>query len=327
MPFRYLVAGRELRSELPLPSLSRLQDAPPAAKGPGLDGGTLELIGSAQAFEEPARWLYTERYDETLEPWRAVGVRADGRGYLVRLFGFADFVLERGSPVARVRVAGGAPDAAIEPLFLEQVLPLWWALLGRPCLHASAVVWGEGEQARAIAFAGASGTGKSTLATSLAGAGGLFADDCLALDVTDEGVIAHPGHRAVRLLADSAEALFASAEAGEPAPGGDKRRVVVRAAERPLVVARVFVLEPVAAEAAGVRVSRLTMRDAVSRLAGCLFRVDPEDRSQLAGELDLLERMAGRVAAARIEVPRRFEALAEVRAAIGADLAGDRARK
>ncbi len=68
-----------------------------AAIDPGVGAGPLELIASARAFEEPARWLYTERYDETLEPWRAVGVCADGRSYLVRLFGFADFVLERGA--------------------------------------------------------------------------------------------------------------------------------------------------------------------------------------------------------------------------------------
>ena len=321
MSFSYLAGGRELWSDVPLPSLCSAPAASASASAvPG--AGAIHLVVSGEPFEEPARWLYTERYDETLEPWRAVGAR--DREYLVRLFGFADFLLEKGGHTARVRVAAGAPESAIEPLFLEQVLPLWWSLLGRPCLHASAVAWGEGEGACAIAFAGASGAGKSTLATSLAGAGGLLADDCLALDVVEGGVLAYPGHRAVRLFGDSAEALFASAEAGELAPDGEKRRVVVPAADRSLPLARIYLLErPASSDVGTARAERLRLRDAVSRLAGCLFRIDPEDRSQLAGELDLLGRIAAGVPVARLVVPRRFEELGGVRGVIEADLRGD----
>ena len=338
MQLRYLLAGRELLSDLPLPSLTPLPDRSPRAviegratsgdlSGAGAsDAGALELVASGGPFEEPRRWLYTERWDETGEPWRAVGVFEREGAYLVRLFGFADFLLERGGRIARVFVPGGAPRGALEPLFLEQVLPLWWGLLGRPCLHASAVAWGEGERARAIAFAGVSGAGKSTLATSLARESGLLSDDCLALDVTEEAVIVHPGHRAVRLWADSAEAMFASPEAGEPSPGGGKRRVTLPVADRGLALARVYVLEP-AEEAEAPRASRLTMRDAVSRLAGCLFRIDPDDVAQMAAELDVLARIASHVAVVRLLVPRRFSALAEARAVIEADLAGDRAKK
>ena len=67
----------------------------------------------------------------------------------------------------------------------------------------------------------------------------------------------------------------------------------------------------------------LRPRDAVARLAACFFRIDPDDRGRLTGELDLLDQIAARVAVVALDVPRRFDALAEVRATIEADLAAE----
>lgn len=309
----YRVGGILLRSELPLPSLA-------PAEGFGEAGEPIHLIVAAEPFGEPERWLYNERFEETSEPWRAVGVLGDR--YLVRLFHHADFFLDRREGTVRVRLAPDAPEGVVEPLFLEQVLPLFASLVGQPCLHASAVVWGEGDGARAVAFAGRSRSGKSTLAGSIAAlGGGLLADDCLMLDVRDDRVLAHPGHRSVRLLADSAEALFASPTAGAPSLDGGKRRLDLRGGTRALPLARIYLLEALGPSEAAARISLLRPRDAVARLATCLFRVDPEDRSRLVDELSLLDRIAAGTMVARLSVPRRFDALAGVRAAIEADLA------
>ncbi len=346
--FRYAVWGVLLRSDLPLPSLR-----------PARDGDSerlaLTLLHSEAPLGDPERWLYTERLGDTTQPWRAVG--ASRTSFFVRLFGAVDFVLERESPTARFFVAKTAPLGVVEPLFLEQALPLWLSLLGRPCLHASAVAWGRGDDARAIAFAGRSGSGKSTLATSLAaassmregapggsmregapggersespgrerggdradGPGGLIADDCLPVEIDGDRLLAYPGHRAVRLLEDSAHALFADPHVGELSLDGSKRRVDVPAADVALPLARFYVLEPAAGEA---RATRLRPRDALARLATHLFRIDPEDYGRLPAELALLERVAARVRVVRLEVPRRFDALGEVRAVIAEDLAGD----
>lgn len=328
-----------------------------AASAPGEDAASLLLSVASGPFGEPDRWLYTERFTETSEPWRAVGV-VGGR-YLVRLFGHADFLLDRGARSACVHVAPGAAIEAVEPLFLEQVLPLLWSLVGTPCLHASAVAWGDGADACAIAFAGRSRSGKSTLAGSLAGtdagaregdaadagaadesgavgAAGtsesgagvtgvgapveLLSDDCTVVEVAGDRVLAHPGHRSVRLLADSAEALFASAVAGERALDGEKRRVALRGGSRAVPLVRIYLLEAAAPSSGAPIVTPVRARDAVALLAGCLFRIDPEERSRLADELALLERIAARTVVARLSVPRRFEALAQVRAVIAADL-------
>lgn len=311
--------GARIRSDWPLPSLAPAEDAPPSEDD-------LALLRAPAPFGEPDRWVFNERFEDTSEPWRAVGVL--GQSYLVRLFDLADFLLDRDARIVRVFLAPGAPPAVVEPLFLEQALPLFWSLVGKPCLHASAVAWGDGESARAVAFAGRSGSGKSTLAGSLAAsgpdagaeAGALLADDCLVVEIAGDRVIAHPGHRSVRLLADSAEALFASPTAGERSIDGGKRRLDLRGGTRALPLARIYLLEALDPSGAAPAISVLRRRDAVAQLASCLFRIDPGDRSRLADELSLLDRIASRTVVARLSVPRSFEALDDVRARIAADL-------
>jgi hypothetical protein len=75
-------------------------------------------------------------------------------------------------------------------LFFAQTLPLAAALQGIEVLHASAV----GVDGSAVAFTAASGSGKSSLAAHLVAAGASFlTDDVLALEGTDDAVLAHPG--------------------------------------------------------------------------------------------------------------------------------------
>ncbi len=326
--FRHAVCGVDLRSDLAFPSLRPAEgDVSPAAPT-----FPLTLLHSEAPLGEPASWLYTEMLGDSTQPWRAVGLSP--LGFFVRLFGAVDFFLEKETGTARFHVFPGAPLGVVEPLFLEQALPLWLSMLGRPCLHASAVAWGEGDEACAIAFAGRSGSGKSTLATRLAASsgasGGLLADDCLAVEIAGDRLLAHPGHRAVRLLEDSAHALFGGPLVGELSLDGTKRRVEVPAADRALPLARLYVLEPAssaanatsgAAASGRCRATHLRPRDALARVATHLFRIDPEDYGRLPAELDLLDRVAARVRVVRLEVPRRFDALDEVRAVIAADLA------
>lgn len=308
--FFYRAGGELLRSEVPLASLL------PAKDDQRLPAITLARVDLA--LEGPDEWLYHERLGDLGAPFRAVG-KSGGR-YLVRLFGLADFWLDREARCVTVQRAPSAPEEVIEPLFLEQVLPLFWSLVGRSCLHASAVDWGDG---RAVAFAGRSRSGKSTLASSLVSTqanAALLADDCLVIDVAEDRVIAHPGHRSVRLLSDSAEALLSSANAGSAALDGAKRRVDLAGGEGPLPLARVYLLGEPPDASAGPSITALRPRDAVAQLAACLFRIDPDDRSRLGEELALLERIAARTKIARLFVPRRFDALAAVRETIAADL-------
>lgn len=312
--FRYAVWGVELASALALPSL---RPSSSAHRDPADSPRILTFLRASVPLGEPDRWLNTEMLGDTDRPWRAVGVSS--RGYFVRLFGAVDFLLERDAPVAHFFVDPAAEDGVVEPLFLEQALPLWLSWLGRPCLHASAVAWGD----RAVAFSGRSGAGKSTLATMLASSpssGGLIADDCLPIEIAGDRALVHPGHRAVRLLRDSAAAIFADPCAGDLSLDGEKRRIDVPAAERSSPLARYYELVPSQGSA---RVIPLRRRDALGTFATHLFRVDPEDPARLPGELELLTSLTERVRVARLHVPRRYDALDDVRAVIEADLAND----
>jgi hypothetical protein len=61
-----------------------------------------------------------------------------------------------------------------------------------------------------------------------------------------------------------------------------------------------------------VKVQPLHRRDAVTRLASYVYRLDPDDRVRLAGELDFLERLVRAVDVARLVLPHRFDSIAAV---------------
>lgn len=107
----------------------------------------------------------------------------------------------------------------ILPLLLLGSVPAWWLnLRGEPVLHASAVAIGDGS----LAFIGASGMGKSTLATLLCSAGAcLVTDDVLRLKPAGGDFLSHWGTGELRLRpnAVSLTELFPPASASRSADG------------------------------------------------------------------------------------------------------------
>jgi hypothetical protein len=91
----------------------------------------------------------------------------------------------------RLRCVPGVPPARSWERFLAaQVLPFAAAVNGLEVLHASAVAIDTG----AVAVLGASGAGKTSLAIALCEQGARFiADDVLAVELSDGGLLAHPG--------------------------------------------------------------------------------------------------------------------------------------
>jgi hypothetical protein len=78
-----------------------------------------------------------------------------------------------------------------ERMLVAQVLPFASVLRGLEVLHASAVV----VEGAAVALAGPSGAGKTSLAMALNrdGGGGFLADDVLAVERVGEDLLVHPG--------------------------------------------------------------------------------------------------------------------------------------
>jgi hypothetical protein len=112
--------------------------------------------------EGPPEWLHEEP-DAVVIGWA----------------GYAEYRVARApSPEARVLLTGADPEQAALGLLLS-VLPLSLPLFGLEPLHGSAVA----ADGRALLLLGASGTGKSTLASRLSGLGWRFlADDACGID-------------------------------------------------------------------------------------------------------------------------------------------------
>lgn len=120
----------------------------------------------------------------------------DGDRVLLRYPELCEFV---GDAAMRSVTAHPHPDADVEliPVLAAGALLAVHLMLGHQLvLHASAVR----SNGRAIAFVGASGMGKSTLAAALCGAScELVADDVLRVDGTADGMLAFPGSTESRL--------------------------------------------------------------------------------------------------------------------------------
>ncbi|HOX04615.1 MAG TPA: hypothetical protein P5555_20550 [Candidatus Paceibacterota bacterium] len=147
-------------------------------------------------------------------PWTYFYLR--GHHYIARFPGMADFELSADGASIRCYPVPGTPLPTIEHLYLNQVLPLALSRQGKLVFHASAIE----SQAGALVFMGPSGRGKSTLAASFAQKGfRILADDALQIDKTGDGRCqARPGHRSIRLWADSQAAVAANSTRLAPLP-------------------------------------------------------------------------------------------------------------
>jgi hypothetical protein len=129
-------------------------------------------------------------------------------------------------------------------LFFAQALPLASALQGLEVFHASAVAL----RGRVLAFVGASGAGKTSVAAHLVALGASFVtDDVLAIEADAEGVRAHPGP--ARLSIDDAELRrippIQQGRVGARVGRSDKLMLEPTPVDRPLTLAHLYFLRRV----------------------------------------------------------------------------------
>jgi hypothetical protein len=200
-------------------------------------------------------------------------------------------------------------------LLTAQVLPLLAVLSGREVLHASAVVMGD----RVIALVGGPGAGKTSLALHLVASGArLFADDVLALELSGDEVIAHPGIGVVNLSPGDRERLSGLIE-DEQDSGADAQelRVVVGRATQPLKLAAVYFIDR---PDTGTSVS-FERLDSSERILGATFNLSIREPDRLRRHLEVCAAIAKLCGQYRISVPGSVPA-AELAAAVAAHAAG-----
>lgn len=127
----------------------------------------------------------------------------EGGRWTLRVGGICDFVIDGSLDAVECRLDPGADPAFVAVLLAGLVVAFLLNLAGECVLHASAVEI----DGVAVAFAGPSGGGKSTLAALLCGTGArLITDDVLRLGVA-EGVVCVGGGPQLRLRPGAAWTL------------------------------------------------------------------------------------------------------------------------
>jgi hypothetical protein len=243
-------------------------------------------------------------------------------GYRIRFPDLADFTLSLdGKRIAAYPVAGVSPQT-LEHLYLNQVLPLALSRQLRLVFHAGAIAIGN----HAIAFLGSSGQGKSTLTASFATNGYPFlTDDGLQLENRQGIRYALPSHPSIRLWSDSRQTLISELAAAAPAidynpkvrllAGGD----VLYCNQAQPLLAMYFLGD---GRTDFISIEPVSSRDAMIELVRHSFLLDIEERQMLSHHFAQLTDMVKKPIFFKLNYPRQYSLLGDVRDAIIGHTAG-----
>jgi hypothetical protein len=271
-----------------------------------VSGARIQREIGSRAFHE---WVLR---DGTI--WCAFHHGSDG--YVLRFPDIADFDVSPDGRNVRCHPAPEAAQETVRHLYLNQVLPLALSRQGRLVIHASAI---EGP-AGAVAFVGASGTGKSTLAAAFARSGHrLLCDDGLLLDETEQGFLALPGDPSIRLWEDSRLALVEREKpADQPIPDTAKSRLVageqIEFCRQPLLLDRVYMLGD--GTARDVSIAELCGSEALIAFVKHSFLLDIDARDLISAHFNQLSRLVAERRCFRLDYPRRYSLLGKARALV-----------
>ena len=202
---------------------------------------------------------------------------------------------------------GGVDDATLAQLLAHEVLPLV-AGLDRLVLHASAVSFGGG----ALVFAGASGSGKSTMAVRMAQRGCLLlSDDVVLIDGSNRQPSVLPMFTPIRLWPDAIHELVASHVTRADAEASAKRVLSVREAgiqhaSDTVPLRALFLL---GAASATNQLTVIEPRDAVAALLQQSFVLATDDADHATRMLEEVTRMVRAVRVWRVPTPDNFDDL------------------
>jgi len=277
---------------------------------------------SSKRFLKPSSWFMHWHLLEN-QPWLSFAKISNG--YLLRFHQLADFFINGEGNQITYTAENGVPEETAHHLLLDQVIPLVINLQGGQALHVSAVLIPEG----VVAFAGPTGSGKSTLSGGLFNLGyPLVCDDCLALLVKNEEIFAMPAYPGLRLWEDTLVYLFGNNGAYESvAHYTDKRRVEIEKitnayCTEPKPLKRIYTIADASEgkDETDIVIEKLSARESFMALVRCAFRLDIKDLDMLKRQFHFLQRVASRVSVRRLIFPRDFNLLPVVREAILTDL-------
>ena len=237
-----------------------------------------------------------------------------GDVYILRVPGVADATVSTDG--GSVGVPAGLPRDSAQHLLADLVLPLAASRQRDLLLHASSVHLPD---IGAVAFAGQSGRGKSSLAAALVTHGAaVMSDDCTPIGQTQASPTALPGYPGLRLWPDVVAGLASPAGDRSDAVSPGKVRVgspVVPFFARPCNIRAIFILSR-RHGGSGLKSRSIGHRAAVVQLMRHAFVMDIEDRSQLARVFTALTSLVARVPILRLALEDDPDALSDAAASV-----------
>jgi hypothetical protein len=221
------------------------------------------------------------------------------RGYVLRFHGICDFRIDSALRRVSAHLAPGAPAAYVPLLLAGQVVALLLTLAGECVLHASAVRIGDS----AVAFVGASGMGKSTLAGVLCARGArLVTDDVLRVVCDERGVRCAPGTGELRLRPGSAFVARSFPAAAVHATADE--RTAIRLRHRPVPARLLALIVPrLSRTSSELRMTRLSPSQAFLALNGYAALPGLQGHELVRRRFEQLANVAKAVPAYEAEVP------------------------
>jgi hypothetical protein len=288
----YRLYGLNVASQLPL-HLAR----PPVDEPPDITvriGERREVPPEPQAGSPLAEFVVGDRRLYTMT------TLASGE-HVLRFHNSVEFVVSGDLATVDTFIAPEVEEALAAVLVTGTMMSFQLAMRRLPLLHASAVDLG----ARALAFVGASGQGKSTMATLMCSAGAsMVTDDVLRVDLSDGIVRCHLGATEARLRKSAAELMSAFDVAPAARKTGDHRDALGLAASNDdlLPLGAIAIPRP-RRDLDTVTVTRLKQSDALLMLSRYPRIVGWSEPTVMADQFDSLASLVARVPVYVTEVP------------------------
>lgn len=341
-PVRYRLYGLDLESSralaTPVPrSCASALGSPPDVILDWRESGPGEGPGEDSERYGERIWESTIRLSSG-EP--AVMLYRDGDVHLIRYTGIVEYELQEDAARIECRVLDPGSLHLVELFLLGLVLAYWLELHGRLALHGSGVVSDEG----GVAFLGAKGSGKSSLAAASMRTGSpMISDDLLAVtfdsrrfvgpdgSAVERAPVLSPAYPQMRMWPDVARHFVADpADLPPVEPGGRKRRVSlpehwdVPFGDAPVSLERIYLPErSEPGELAEIRIEPVPPSEAVIELVRESFLVKILQAAGLQGpRLERLGRLVRTVPVRRLLYPSGLDRLPPVVEAIRRDAAG-----
>jgi len=322
--FYYRIFGMGVHSEVPFRGI-------PEENLGGLNDLGLPLLFSIVHQIEPsgeADLLYSSPYvDEVNIPVTRVYRQQIGGDYW---FIYADGCSFHVSGAGTFVNAHYPTSSSLEDLLVYLLGPIFGLVLrlrGVPSLHASSALFGD----KAVAFAGAGGAGKSTIAASLALAGvPVLSDDIFPIDRREGQLYTRSAFPQIKLWSSSVKTLYEGNSDALPrlVPGNadwDKRYLDLTKQGHSFVdgrfpIACIYFLERVDESNEEARVEALSPPEALIHMVSHAYVNYALSKAMRARELDFFGRLVKSLPICRLLLPNGLEHLRSLPSFIENDL-------